>query len=178
MKLPQDVQDRLQKLRALAERGIGGEKRAAQAQYERILAEFGLTDQDVCPQELVYDTYSIRNAHEEELLVHVWAMVTQASGTANYRKEGSRVLWFLATADQHARMKAEFARHRKGLAQHLERATTAYILAHNLLGPPSGRPSTMTAEDLARMRRAIDAVALTDAPRPALGAGRPALGGD
>lgn len=178
MKLPQDVQDRLRKLRALAERGIGGEKRAAQAQYERILAEFGLTDQDVCPQERRYETYSIRNVHEETLLIQLWAMVTQTSGAVNYRKESSRTLWFIATADQHTRMKAEFARHRKGLAQHLERAAEAYCHAHDLMGPPSGRPSTMTAEELARMRRAIDAVALTDAPRPALGAGRPALGGD
>ncbi|MBZ9753577.1 hypothetical protein K7W42_22355 [Deinococcus sp. HMF7604] len=172
MRLPDDIRTKLLKLRALAERGIGGEKRAAQAQYERILSEFGLTDQDVFPQDRVYDTYGIKNQHEETLLIQVWAMVTQTRGTANYRKEGSRVLWFEATTAQHLEIKAEFTRHRKALADHLDRATSAYCLANDLHGPPSDEPSTMTADELDRMRRAIASVdPLTETRRPALGAG-------
>ncbi|MVN88318.1 hypothetical protein GO986_16350 [Deinococcus sp. HMF7620] len=178
MKLPEDVRAKLQKLKALAERGVGGEKRAAQAQYDRLLAEFGLTQQDVFPQPRVYDTYSIKNQHEETLLVQLWAMVTQTSGVANYRKESGRALWFEATAEQHVQLKAEFARHRKGLAKHLEEATRAYCLAHELAGPPSGRPSAMTAEEVARLHRAMASVAVLGEPeRPALGVGRQALGG-
>ncbi|MCD0160318.1 hypothetical protein IHN63_03255 [Deinococcus sp. 6YEL10] len=176
MNLPKDVQERLQKLKALADGGIGGEKRAAQAQYDRILSEFGLTDQDVNPQETRYETYAIRNQHEETLLIQLWAMVTHTAGAVHYRKESSRSLWFLATDTQHARLKAEFVRHRKPLAEHLERAAAAYCLAHDLVGPPSGRPNTMSAAELTRMRHAMNAVSLIDVPRAALGSGRAALG--
>ncbi|PIG96913.1 hypothetical protein [Deinococcus sp. UR1] len=164
VKLPQDVQEKLRKLKELAERGIGGEKRAAQAQYDRIMTEFGLHERDFLSTDTHYDTYTVKNKHEITLLLQIYGMVVGIS-SANYRQENARCIWFQATEDEHARIKATYAAHRAGLAAHLEEAAKAYCVAHDLTAPPSGK-TTLTTEEALRIRRMAQAIDTT--PGPAL----------
>lgn len=166
VKLPPDVQEKLQKLKALAERGIGGEKRAAQAQYDRIMAEFGLRERDVFPTDTYYDTYTVKNKLEVTLLLQVYGMVIGAS-KVDFRQESARCIWLQASEEDHAQIKATYAAHRDGFARHLEEAARAYCLAHDLAAPSSGRLATEDVLRIRRMAQAIDTSAGSALPAPA-----------
>lgn len=177
MNLPDDIREKLRKLKALAERGIGGEARAAQAQYDRILAEFSLTDEDVEAPDKVRERYTPRDRYELLLLQQIYAYVCRTSRLTWWQAKGSRTLQFEATPAQHQRIKTLLDTHRKPFAAHMERSAAAYCHANDLLSPPSGKPSTMDPKEAAALRRLIGGIdRLADPTRPALGSGPRALG--
>lgn len=165
VKLPPDVQEKLQKLKGLAERGIGGEKRAAQAQYERIMAEFNLRERDVFPTDTHYDTYTVKNNLEVTLLLQVYGMVIGTS-SVSFRRESARSVWLQASEEDHAQIKATYAAHRDGFARHLEQAARAYCVAHDLVAPSSGQLPTEDVLRIRRMAAAIDTNAGPALPAP------------
>lgn len=71
------IKEKLAKIKALAERGVGGEKETAMRMYEELKARYEIED------EVTLHWFSYKNDLEEDLLTQIFYMVT---GSASYRR--------------------------------------------------------------------------------------------
>lgn len=77
----QRIQEKLKKIKELAERGIGGEKEGAKELYEKLLMKYGLSDSDI-DDKLEKRWFRFSDAVDKRLLVQLFYKVT-----------GSRTYW-------------------------------------------------------------------------------------
>lgn len=77
----QKIQEKLKKIKELAERGIGGEKEGARQLYEKLLLKYGLTDSDI-DDKIVTHWFRFSDELDKKLLTQIFYKVT-----------GSRTYW-------------------------------------------------------------------------------------
>ena len=77
------IKEKLAKIKALAERGVGGEKETAMRMYEELKARYEIEDEEITLDEVTVHWFSYKNDLEEDLLTQIFYMVT---GSASYRR--------------------------------------------------------------------------------------------
>ena len=77
------IKEKLAKIKALAERGVGGEKETAMRMYEELKARYEIEDEEITLDEVTLHWFSYKNDLEEDLLTQIFYMVT---GSASYRR--------------------------------------------------------------------------------------------
>lgn len=70
------ITEKLKKIKALAERGVGGEKETAMKIYEDLKARYELEDEEIMQDEVTIHWFGYANELEEELLKWVFYKVT------------------------------------------------------------------------------------------------------
>jgi hypothetical protein len=140
---------RIGKIKALAERGVDGERDAAQAMLENILTRHGLTMGDIEDKPArKWVEVSFVGAHEKKLMFQIVRKVTQARGSLSYKripKVRSRVYIELSPVE-HVEVEFLFELMKKGLAEEFDKVLSAFIHANRLYGP-SAEPSDDDEDD-------------------------------
>lgn len=87
-----ELKNRLKKIQALAERGVGGEKESAQKKLEKLLADNNITEFDLAEEKVNYYLFSYSGgAYRERLLRQVFYKVLgHKSQFKIYRTKGTR----------------------------------------------------------------------------------------
>jgi hypothetical protein len=155
---------RISKIKALAERGVDGEKDTAQAMLESILARHNLSMADIEDIAPARNWVEVRfvGQHERMLMSQVIRKVRQHAGDLSIRqRKRARSSYFVElSAVEHVEVEFVFELMRKALAEEFDKVTMAFIHANKLFGPSRERdgekhdkPDTRTHEERARMRQ-------------------------
>lgn len=84
------ITEKLKKIKALAERGVGGEKETAMKLYENLKARYELEDEEIMQDALTIHWFGYANELEEELLRQVFYKVTGDKGCYAYQGKYKR----------------------------------------------------------------------------------------
>lgn len=138
--------ERLLKLLALAQRGVGGEKATAQRFLDATLAKHGMTMADLLDsaQPVSEVKFTHRGGDEFSLLNQVLFKVKNVA-TLRYRKRG-KAIWIELTAGQRAEVQMHMAILLPALRKHMKTAMTAFVHA-NALYPANPTDADDGADD-------------------------------
>lgn len=155
--------ERIKKLQALAERGVGGEKTTAEKMLQRLLEKNGIsTLEELEEDEAEYFLFSYKGRHEIKLLKQCMYKVLGASEKIiSYRTRGTRQkIGIYCTKAQRIEIELEFEFYRNVFYEELSTFMDAFIQAQQIFPPdaPHGSFDEFNARDMkiAFMAQGID----------------------
>lgn len=168
---------RIKKLQALAERGVGDEKDTAERMLQKMLERNGIKSLDeLQSEEPEYTLFSYNGKHERKLLVQcIYKVMTAAGDRRFYHSKGTRQkLGIYCTKAQKLEIEMEFEFYRNVFYEELDIFMSAFISAQGIFPPdaPKGNFSELNERDMkvAHMAGGIDkrtrAVMIDDKGRP------------
>lgn len=129
-----DILSKLQKLRALAERGIGGEKANASRMLEKLLAESGFTEADLDQDSVEWHPFRIRAGKlQRKLFVQVVCQVTDKEEAVIPTIE--RKLWVKCTKSQAIEIRLRYSVFGPCLDADLYRMFRAFVQKNKIFAP-------------------------------------------
>lgn len=159
MTLPDEkILQRMNKLLALAQRGVGGEAANAERFLLKLLAKHGITMEELTEAEpeakKVYFSYA--DNLEKELSIHVVAKVLDVSRVSYTRpSKKTKKMGYMLTPAQHAEVSVHLAVLVPALRQHMETAFSAFINTNDLF-PETYEPDSsikdISPQQLAALR--------------------------
>lgn len=135
---------RIKKLQALAERGIGGEKDTAEKMLQKMLEKNGIKSLDELESEKYeYTLFSYRGKHEIKLLKQcIYKVLTAAGDRTSYRTRGTRQkIGIYCTKAQKIEIELEFEFYRNVFYEELSTFMDAFIQARKIFPPDAPRSS-------------------------------------
>lgn len=84
------IAEKLRKIKALAERGIGGEKETAMRMYEELKARYDIENEEIMLDKVEIHWFSYSTELEEDLLTQIFYKVTGSSSYRCYTGNHSR----------------------------------------------------------------------------------------
>ena len=84
------IAEKLKKIKALAERGVGGEKETALRMYEELKARYEIEDEEIMLDAVTLHWFGYADQIEEDLLTQIFFMVTGSSSYHHYTGKYSR----------------------------------------------------------------------------------------
>ena len=129
---------RIKKLQALAERGVGGEKETAKRKLEKMLNENGIYSlEELTEEKYEYTLFSYRGVHEIKLLKQcIYKVLTAAGDRTFYRTRGTRQkIGVYCTKAQKLEIELEFEFYRNLFYEELETFMEAFIQAQEIFPP-------------------------------------------
>ena len=141
---------RIKKLQALAERGVGGEKTTAEKMLKKMLEKNGISSLDELEKdEVEYFLFSYRGRHEIKLLKQCMYKVMGCSDhTKYYRTAGTRQkIGIYCTKAQRIEIELEFEFYRNVFYEELPSFMNAFIQAQSIF-PADAPESSKGLRDL------------------------------
>ena len=135
---------RIKKLQALAERGVGGEKDTAEKMLQKMLERNGIQSLDeLQSEEPEYTLFSYNGKHERKLLVQcIYKVMTAAGETRCYHSKGKRQkLGIYCTKAQKLEIRMEFEFYRNVFYEELDIFMSAFINAQGIFPPDAPKES-------------------------------------
>lgn len=87
-----DIVDKIKKIRALAERGVGGEKVTAQKKLDKLLRDNNLSLESLEEDSIQYYLFSYKDDHSAKLLSQViYKVLGTENGKKLYKSRGTRL---------------------------------------------------------------------------------------
>lgn len=84
------IAEKLKKIKALAERGVGGEKETAMRMYEELKARYDIEEEEIMLDAVTLHWFSYTDKLEEDLLTQIFYMVTGSSSYHHYTGKYNR----------------------------------------------------------------------------------------
>ena len=147
----------LQKLKALAERGVGGEKEGAERKLKQLMAKYGVDQVELEGDQVSRYEIKYRGEFEKRLLSQI---VYRASNDKEgqfcrrYGKGSKSILIVECTKAQEIQIRIEFEFYRDLLKEEQELLFEAFIQKHRIFGDSSGaEPEIPTLEEMERLER-------------------------
>lgn len=144
---------RIKKLQALAERGVGGEKTTAKKMLQKMLEKNGISSLDELEEEEVeYFLFGYRGRHEIKLLKQcMYKVMGYSDHTKYYRTAGTRQkIGIYCTKAQRIEIELEFEFYRNVFYEELPSFMNAFIQAQSIFpadAPKSGKSLCDFSED-------------------------------
>ena len=135
---------RIKKLQALAERGVGGEKDTAEKMLQKMLERNGIQSLDeLQSEEPEYTLFSYNGKHERKLLVQcIYKVMTAAGEMRCYHSKGKRQkLGIYCTKTQKLEIEMEFEFYRNVFYEELDIFMSAFINAQGIFPPDAPKNS-------------------------------------
>lgn len=154
--LNESVREQLRKIAALAEGGVGGERENARALLARLCERHGVSPEtllDETPTEIV--ELAFKGDLEKGLLMQVLIFVCQRRDVRWGALRRGHVSALLSKAEAIDAV-ACWQHYRKLWCAEVKLFRSAFIHKHDLFGPPSDKPVSITSESLARSRRLVE----------------------
>ncbi|MCC8066819.1 MAG: hypothetical protein LIO94_06930 [Clostridiales bacterium] len=152
------TRERIKKLQALAERGVGGEKETAKKKLEKMLRDNGISSLDELEEEKTeYFLFSYNGQHERKLLRQcVYKVMGANSDRTSYRSKGTRQkIGYYCTKSQKIEIELEFEFYRNVFYEELDDFMSAFIMKQNIY--PKDAPKmdweNVTDEEMDRLRK-------------------------
>lgn len=134
------LEAKLLKIKALAERGEGGEKESAIKLYQKLLKKYDIDEKSLQTEKLSKHWFTYENEIEENLLVQIFYMVT---GDSDYFRRKSRThgrqCGCVCTAFEKTEIRFYFEFYKDALHQELEAFLMAFKLKNHLFPDESAR---------------------------------------
>lgn len=133
---------RIKKLQALAERGVGGEKETAAKMLQRLLEKNGIsTLEELEEDEAEYFLFSYKGRHEIKLLKQcMYKVLGYSDHTKYYRTRGTRQkIGIYCTKAQRIEIELEFEFYRNVFYEELPSFMNAFIQAQGIFPPDAPR---------------------------------------
>ncbi len=147
----------LQKLKALAERGVGGEKEGAERKLKQLMAKYGVDQLELEGDQVSRYEIKYRGEFEHRLLSQiVYRDRNDKEGQfcRRYGKGSKSILIVECTKAQEIQIRIEFEFYRDLLKEEQELLFEAFIQKHRLFGDSSGtEPEIPTPEEMERLER-------------------------
>ena len=143
--LSDKTKDRIKKLQALAERGVGGEKETAKNKLEKLLKENGITSLEELEEDKVeYFLFSYNGKHEIRLLKQcVYKVLGYSADRTPYRSQGYRQkIGYYCTRAQKIEIELEFEFYRNVFYEELDTFMSAFIQKQGIF-PPDAPTSSL-----------------------------------
>lgn len=141
------VRRRIDKLRALAERGVGGEKETAQRKLDKLLKDNGLTLESLTSEETHYYLFSYTNEHTRKLLNQVMYKVMGGEQRV-YRSKGKRMkIGLFCTSSQKVEIELDYEFYRNLFDAEVGNLLTAFIQKQEIF-PDDCPVSTINLDEL------------------------------
>lgn len=144
---------RIKKLQALAERGVGGEKETAAKMLQRLLEKNGIsTLEELEKDEVEYFLFSYKGKHEIKLLKQcMYKVLGYSDHTKYYRTRGTRQkIGIYCTKAQRIEIELEFEFYRNVFYEELPSFMNAFIQAQGIFptdAPHSNKDLCDLSED-------------------------------
>lgn len=141
---------RIKKLQALAERGVGGEKETAAKMLQRLLEKNGIsTLEELEKDEVEYFLFSYKGKHEIKLLKQcMYKVLGYSDHTKYYRTGGTRQkIGIYCTKAQRIEIELEFEFYRNVFYEELQSFMSAFIQAQSIF-PTDAPQNNKGLEDL------------------------------
>lgn len=129
---------RIKKLQALAERGVGGEKKTAEKMLQRLLEKNGIsTLEELEKDEVEYFLFSYNGKHEIKLLMQcMYKVLGYSNNTTYFRTKGTRQkIGIYCTKAQRIEIELEFEFYRNVFYEELPSFMSAFIAAQDIFPP-------------------------------------------
>lgn len=142
--MDEKTMQRVKKLQALAERGVGGEKDTAEKMLQRMLEKNGIQSlNELQSEEYEYTLFSYNGKHERKLLAQcIYKVMTAAWDKKCYRSKGKRQkLGIYCTKAQKLEIEMEFAFYRNAFYEELDVFMSAFINAQGIFPPDAPKES-------------------------------------
>ncbi|UVL19621.1 DUF2786 domain-containing protein [Pseudomonas sp. B21-044] len=151
--IDQKVQDKLRKLQALAERGVGGEKVNAQRMLERLLERHGLTLEDLADERRETRWFPAPTRFDVRLAAQILAKLCNTNAPGVYRsKNRPKQVGVDVTPAEAIEFELHYDILRKALTEHFKDAFSAFIQANRLYSNlPSDESSSAMSERVFRI---------------------------
>lgn len=157
--------NKIKKLQALAERGVGGEKETAQKKLQAMLVKNGINSlEELEQEEIEFTLFSYKGEHEITLLHQcMYKVMTASNKPVYYRQRGTRQkVGIYCTKAQKIEIELEFEFYRNLFNEQLALFMQAFIQAQQIFPPdaPHGDYDEYSTEDMkiAFMASGIDRV--------------------
>lgn len=140
--LSEKTKERIKKLQALAERGVGGEKETAKVKLEKLLADNGIYSLEELEEDKVeYFLFSYKGKHEIKLLKQcVYKVLGAKADRTAYRSHGYRQkIGYYCTRAQKIEIELEFEFYRNVFYEELDTFMNAFIQVQNIF--PTDAPT-------------------------------------
>jgi hypothetical protein len=144
----------LQKLKALAERGEGGEKETAQKMLEKLMVKYGVEEADLSDDKLEDHDFRFHTKYEKRILKQVMYKVADGRDTYTYRYgDGSRTTYGITCTKAEAlQIQIEYEFYVNLWYEELDFFLRAFIQKHSIFDlKPGHATSEISEEDLMRM---------------------------
>lgn len=167
----ESIIEKLRKIKALAENGVGGEVVAAQEALDRLLKEHGLTLEDISDEQSRY--YEFKYSNEREMALMMQVLVRLFGSKSNVFRTGrfvkkSKVVLLDMTKLEYIDFKNMWGYYRREWKKYLEKGLkemlSAYVLKFDLYDitpnpedKPSEKPDFSTIMRIRMMSEGIDA---------------------
>lgn len=141
---------RIKKLQALAERGVGGEKETAEKMLQRLLKKNGInTLEELEKDKVEYSLFSYNGKHEIQLLAQcMYKVLGYSNDTTYFRTKGTRQkIGIYCTKAQRIEIELEFEFYRNVFYEELSSFMSAFIEAQDIF-PPDAPESNKDLCDL------------------------------
>lgn len=151
--MDEKVIQKIKKLQALAERGVGGEKETAKKKLEKMLEQNGISSlEDLEREEIEFTLFSYKGKHEETLLEQcIYKVMTASNKTEYYKRRGTRQkVGIYCTKAQKIEIELEFEFYRNVFNEQLELFMQAFIQAQKIFPPdaPHGEYDEFSERDM------------------------------
>lgn len=136
----EELLKRLERVKALAERGVGGEKENAEALLKRLMEKYDISDEDI--EDTSTRTYFIRYQTQwERKLLHQIAYMHLGSGhsfgcVGTYTNRSRKKVGVECTPAQYIEIEADYEFFRTAMEEEMSIFYTAFISKNNLFPPP------------------------------------------
>lgn len=152
------IKDRIKKLQALAERGVGGEQETAKKKLEKLLADSGIHSLEELEEDKVeYFLFSYKGKHEIKLLKQcVYKVLGAKADRTAYRSRGYRQkIGYYCTRAQKIEIELEFEFYRNVFYEELDTFMNAFIQVQNIFPVDAPRCSSdqLSKEDLEQLEK-------------------------
>lgn len=151
--MDEKVIEKIKKLQALAERGVGGEKETAKEKLQKMLEKHGIHSlEELEQEETEFTLFSYKGEHEKTLLHQcIYKVMTASNKTDYYKRRGTRQkVGIYCTPAQKIEIELEFEFYRNLFNEQLELFMQAFIQAQRIFPPdaPHGKYDELSERDM------------------------------
>lgn len=160
----EQAQEKLKKLKALAERGVGGEQETAMKLYRELMKKYEIEEEEILSEVPKTHWFGYRTELEEELLLQVFHKVTGSRKYSRYidRYSGRKKRGCECTEIEAAEIKMLFEFYRNELKRELETFMAAFIGGNRIYPDKTARcyeerkgdERELTLEEMQQMKKA------------------------
>ena len=152
----------LQKIQALAERGVGGESVSAEKKLKQLMQKYGVSDDDLADEITIQQDYKYRSTEEERLLVQIACKVVNVRSGIFYRCRSpitnrilSSILVIEATRGQHIEIEFLYDFYKEEWKKEKELFLQAFITKNELYSnlPNDKQTVSLTKEQQLKLDR-------------------------
>lgn len=128
-----DKEALLLKIKALADRGVGGEAETAAILLDRLMAKYGITEEDLSDEVAEIREFRYSKPFEDKLIDQIAYMVIGKYEAYRYTHSKAKVKLVKCTKAQQIEIEAAFEFYKGHLAEGLQKYFTAFIVAEGIM---------------------------------------------